>query len=560
LSVCETVELIAERRYGRLIMPVPSIIHAYVPVRKLIVAPVLALSLLFVTKPATAKGPGSTARIPLEPLGFQLPQTQFLLAGSTMMTLDFVDDQHLLLSYSTKRLLKRLPECPASDQDRVIDAVLIELPDGKPIAHASWRVHDRGQYLWNLGQGRFMLRNRDTLTTIAPMANHMKGDAFKERPFIETKRRIGGVILSPDADLLILETLEPLKAGGLEEAASATAADDARSHVEDPVQINFFKLGPVRGDEVQLTPGAATRSRTPGRIPANAAGYISILDQGQQHWAFDFNGYDGTKKELAPFDSTCRPSTMLVSRGEFIAFGCHTSHTPQVIGGFNMRGEEMWEQNMLETYISPTFAFAPAAGRFAFSRVIMHTSLVTDETIAPELVDSQSIIVYQTESGRQILQVKATPVARAGQNFALAPDGMSLAVIRTDAIEIYTLPQPTGKEREAMKLVEAAAPKVEEAPISSAMLMSSPVPPAESTNTIAPAEPKAPAAIDSAAGSSAPASPSPSTPAGSQSPAANSKADDGTADEEHKPRKPPTLYNEPGEHRPPDSSRPTSPQ
>ncbi|MBS1800940.1 MAG: hypothetical protein JSS95_14080 [Acidobacteria bacterium] len=557
-------------------MPVPSIIHAYAPVRKLTGATALGLSLLFVTNSAVAKGPGSTTSIPLEPLGFQLPQTQFLLAGSTMMTLDFVDDQHLLLTYSAKRLLKRLPDCPPSDQDRVIDAVLIALPEGKAVAHTSWRVHDRGQYLWNLGRGRFMLRNRDTLTTIAPAMNNAKGNAFRESPFIETKRRIDGVVLSPDADLLVLETLEPLPpTSGLEEAASASPATSSGSdpsHADKPVQINFFKLRPANSDEVQITPGAAARARTPGRIPANAAGYLSILDQGQQHWAFDFNGYDGTKKELAPFDSTCRPVPMLVSRGEFIAFGCHLSHTPQVIAGFNMRGEEMWEQNMTETYISPTFAFAPEAGRFAFSRVITHTSLVTDETIMPELVDSQSIIVYQTESGRQILQVKATPVARAGQNFALAPDGMSLAVIRTDAIEVYTLPPPTGKEREAMKLAEAATPKAkDDAPISSAMFVASPAAATESTNSIAPAEPKPPAAVDSAAGSSA--SPAPTSPAEPAStPAVNSqatatrpsgetaKSDDDTSDKEQKPRKPPTLYNEPGEHGATGSSKPASPQ
>ncbi|MBS1821054.1 MAG: hypothetical protein JST61_03630 [Acidobacteria bacterium] len=556
-------------------MPVPSIIHAYAPVRKLTGATVLALSLFFVTKPADAKGPGSVQRIPLEPLGFQLPQTQFLLAGNTMMTLDYVDDQHLLLTYSAKRLLKRLPDCPPSDQDRVIDAVLVQLPDGKAVAHTSWRVHDRGQYLWNLGKGRFMLRNRDTLTTIAPAMNYAKGDAFRERPFIETKRRIGGVLLSPNADLLVLETLDPLpQTSGLEEAASASpATGSGQSHTGKPVQINFFKLRPSSDDEVRITPGAAARSRTPGRIPANAAGYISILDQGQQHWAFDFNGYDGTKKELAPFDSTCRPLPMLVSPGEFIAFGCHLGHTPQVIGGFNMRGEEMWEQNLPETYISPTFAYAPEAGRFAFSRVITHTSLITDETIMPELVDSQSIIVYQTESGRQILQVKATPVARAGQNFALALDGMSLAVIRTDAIEIYPLPPATGKEREAMKLAEAATPKVQdETPISSAMLAASPATPEETTNNIAPAEPKAPAAVDSSTTGNTdggtPASPASTEPApapaasaqAAASPGEAAKTEDSAASEERKPRKPPTLYNEPGEHGASASSKPTSPQ
>jgi len=29
-----------------------------------------------------------------------------------------------------------------------------------------------------------------------------------------------------------------------------------------------------------------------------------------------------------------------------------------------MSGEEMWEQNMTETYVAPTFDYAPRAGRF----------------------------------------------------------------------------------------------------------------------------------------------------------------------------------------------------
>jgi len=472
-------------------MPVPSIIHANLPLRKLTGSALLAVSLLFVTKLLQAKGPGPAVRIPLDPLGFQLPQTQFLLAGSTMMTVDFVDNKHLLLTYSTKRLLKRLPDCPASDQDRVIDAVLVQLPDGKALARTSWRVHDRGQYLWNLGLGRFLLRNRDTLTTIAPLVNSAVGDSFKERPFIETKRRIGGILLSPDADLLILETLEPLEPSGLEEAtgSSAVTSDVQKARAANPVQINFFNLTLRQGDRIDITDGPATRSRTPGRIPANSAGYISVLDQGQQHWAFDFNTYDGKKKELAPFDSTCRPSPILVSRAHFVAFGCHLSHTPQVMGGFNMRGEEMWEQSMQETYIAPSFTYAPAAGRFAFSRMLTHTSLVTDETISPELVVGQSIIVYQTETGRQILRVDATPVARAGQNFALAPDGLSLAVIRTDALEIYSLPPLTGKEREAVKLAEASAPRLEGS-LSSAALVESVPGSSEASATIGPPAPK----------------------------------------------------------------------
>jgi hypothetical protein len=308
----------------------------------------------------------------------------------------------------------------------------------------------------------------------------------------------------------------------------------------------------------------------PGRIPANSAGYISVVDQGQQHWAFDFNTYDGKKKELAPFDSTCRPSPILVSRGQFVAFGCHLSHTPQVIGGFNMRGEEMWEQSMQETYLAPSFSYATAAGRFAFSRMLTHTSLVTDETISPELVVGQSIIVYQTETGRQILHVDATPVARAGQNFALSPDGLSLAVIRTDALEIYSLPPLTGKEREAVKLAEEAAPRAEGAP-SSAALGETPLGSSAEPAAITSPEPKvsdpadagaktnpATTQADTAQGASSSATQSPEAPAiGAELPSTRksvkndspgTEKNENPATDDQKPRKPPTLYNDPAEH------------
>src|SRR4051794_25889567 len=171
-------------------MPVPSIIHASLGVRKLL----SLLLLVFVTGGAFAKGPDPVAKIPLEPLGFPTLPNQFLLSGSSMYTVDFVDEKHLLVSFSTKRLLKRMSECPATDQDRIVDAILLEVPSGKVLARTSWRMHDRGQYLWNLGQGRFMLRVRDVLTTFAPVVNLAKGDAFRERPFINSERRIGGVL------------------------------------------------------------------------------------------------------------------------------------------------------------------------------------------------------------------------------------------------------------------------------------------------------------------------------------------------------------------------------
>ncbi|HEU4636003.1 MAG TPA: hypothetical protein VFS41_07490, partial [Edaphobacter sp.] len=270
--------------------------------------------------------------------------------------------------------------------------------------------------------------------------------------------------------------------------------------------------------------------------------------------------YGGKTKELAGFDSTCRPSPVLVSSSEFIAFGCRASHTPQVIAGFNLRGEEMWEQNMTESYVSPSFSYAPGSGRFAISRVLTHTSMVETEMVSPEIFDSQVVTVYQTDSGRQLLRVDAAPIARAGQNFALSPDGMRLAVVRNDALEIYNLPQLTMDERKAVQMAEASAPQIDGDP---ALLLSatgsgpagsdggtssaaprpqvpqtaaSTVPASTSTQT------PPPPAVDSAK----PAEPSTSAAQPQAAQQNESSSGDQVGDAPEQRRRPPTLYA-PGE-------------
>ncbi|QHS52129.1 hypothetical protein [Edaphobacter sp. 12200R-103] len=537
-------------------MPVPSIIFASLRLRKPSYGFLLALVLGFVTNAAQAKGPDPAERIPLDPLGFQAPQTQFMLAGSSMMTVDFVDPSHLLLTYNAKRLLKRLADCPPGDQDRFVEAVLLELPSGKALARTLWRTHDHGQYLWNLGRGRFMLRIRNTLTTFAPMVNLPHGNAFNQRAFIRTDRRIGGILLSPDADLMILETMD---------TRDPEVLGDQPDKDDKPVQINFFRLISLAGDDMDVRPAGVLRSRAAGRIPANAAGFIAILDGGRQRWSFNFKSYGGQTKELAGFDSTCRPSPILVSRSEFIAFGCHASHTPQVIGAFNLRGEEMWEQNMSESYVSPSFAYAPGSGRFAISRVLTRASMVEDETVSAEMFDSQAVTVYQTDSGRQLLRVDAAPIARAGQNFDLSPDGMHLAIIRDGSLEVYNLPALTPDERKAVQMAEASAPQIDGDP---AMLLSSsgsgPANAGSSAGS-SPPTPELPHAADAASSNSGPAQPPPAAPpadaaqpnATGSTAATASQPSGGAASETAAPptrlgdvqeqhRRPPTLYA-PGE-------------
>jgi len=496
-----------------------------------------------------ARGPEPPLRLPLEPFGFQPLSQQFLLAGSSMLTIHYVDNQHLLLTFSARHLLKRLPDEPEDDMDRTIDAVLLELPTGHILARTTWRTHDHGQYLWSLGRGHFLLRIRDTLTTFAPLANLATGQPFAEHPFLSTEnRRIAVIILSPDADFLTVETIRRTPPAPKPKTPLFGPTPVEPAPEPKIVQVNFYRLHvPDESDaEVKASFAGIARAIGAGGLPVSAAGYLFTVDQGHQHYAFDFHSYAGKVEELSPFDSTCSPFPLFVSHSEFIVFGCRNGHAVGVVGGFNMRGQEMWEQGLFGDFIAPSLVYAPSSGRFALSRVLLHSSSASDQPVSADEISAQTVVVYQTESGKQILHADCTPVERAGQNFALSPDGLSLSLIHADAIEIYRLPPLTSKEENAVKLAETSAPPETDLPVR----LESPLSPSaeEADSTVQPEAQPANAVVPDTADTATPGSTQSST---QTSPAAPATAPSGEATqasgdpapEEH--RKRPTLYTLP---------------
>ncbi|HXC95787.1 MAG TPA: hypothetical protein VNU92_08795 [Edaphobacter sp.] len=444
-------------------MPVPKypIPNLYFLFRKVWAA------LFLLAIPLFGKGPEPPLRIPLQNFGFQPISNEFLLNGSSMFTIHYVDDKHLLLTFVVHRLIPRLPDEPKDDLDRLVDGLLVELPSGKILARTSWHLHDHAQYLWNLGHGHFLLRVRDTLTTIAPLANLGKAEPFDQHPFLESPdRHLAALIPSPEGDLLIIESVKRKPPhSGIRASVVGPPVPSGQSE-KNPVQIDFLRLNVTDdGGPIQGSFAGAVQSDNTGDVPVTTAGYLAIVDQGRPHWAFDFHSFAGKVHELSPFDSTCSPVPIFVSRSEFIAFGCRGGRTMQQIGGFNMRGEEMWEQGLFGDFVAPSLAFSPASGRFALSRILLRTSAVSDQPISVDEVSGQSVVVYQTGTGKQLLRADCSPAERAGQNFALSPNGETLAVIHADALEIYTLPPLTNKDQNDIKLAQSTAPAENDLPI-----------------------------------------------------------------------------------------------
>jgi hypothetical protein len=412
----------------------------------------------------------ASVRIPLSSMGYQPLSQDFLLAGSSMLTVDFVDHDHLLVTFSVRRLMKRVPDDPANDEDRTIGAFVVELPSGKVMAKTEWRVHDRSRYLWNLGRGRFLLRVRDRLTLFAPMNAANAAEPFREIPLMENERHVVAVLISPEKDLLTVETTGFAMGSG--ESSGGYSIDPA------PVQIDFYRLSDREAalDGLAVTPAGTIRTKTAVTLPISAAGRLEAKEDGKNGWLFNFDEHAGKVDELAGFVTTCFPRSTLVGHGEFVAFGCHGLNNALDLAGFNMKGEEMWQENFLDAQIAPTFEFAPMAGRFALGRTLVGGDFDPDGSLPPSVVTGQEVRVYQSYNGRVVFHIDCTPVERAGHNFALSEDGMSLAVVRQTtvryaatkdyaayaqqeaAVEVYALPALSGEDRAAVKEAQKLAP------------------------------------------------------------------------------------------------------
>ena len=492
---------------------------------------IAALTLLFASLLASAKGPEPPLRLALQPMGFQPPGAGIMASIGSSSTVHFIDDQHLLVTFPVRRLMKRLPEDPVDDEDHTIEAVVVHLPSGKVLARTSWRMHDSAQYLWKLGHGRFLLRMRNVLTTFMPVENLAHGDAFVEQPFLASERRLAAILLSPDRDLITVESVQqpPVSQDPTTSAAYASSPASRRT------QLNFYRILEPDQPYDRVLVQAAGLGAAPGLVSLSitSAGYIEVLQESATRWLFDFDPYVGKYVELSPIDSSCRPRPVFVSASEFVSFGCRGSDDKLMIGGFNMRGEQMWQQNFMDTHAFPNFSFAPAAGRFALSRNILagnSGSLGMTVDFAPSSFTTQEIRVYQTYNGRQLLRVEASPVQQAGQNYDLSPDGLRLAAIRDGAVEIHRLPGLVGSDESAVKTARSLEPRDDHAMVS---LISHVKIAAGNATVSQPAAQVVPTQVAPAPTFAAPAPP------------AENSAAAGDEQPGNGPRKPPTLYTLP---------------
>jgi hypothetical protein len=378
-------------------------------------------------------GPGPEERIMVGPLGYRPPGTLYILSGKAFSSLDFIDAHHLLFTFHQPRLMRREQDAGRSEDDQMIQALVLDLPSGAVQTSSEWRMHDRSRYLWSLGDGKFLVRQRN--------AYLLTDASLKLRPYIDVSTPVLATEVSPDGSILVIEHQFERHTAEQHAKLEAQADQFGESPPAEDTQITLM-------DTSSRKVLGALHTELPINVPITSNGYVAASrDKGQDQFVVRFTPFEGQPIVLGKVASTCTPHENFLNQKALVIESCGPKSADVFLDAWTTEGKKLWNGRREGHFVWPVYAYSRTGSRFAVS--VLHISHTIDlaDSLNDEDVREQVVQVFDSATGVLLMSTTASPVLTAGQNFALSEDGGRLAVLRQGAIEIYQVPEPPAPEK-----------------------------------------------------------------------------------------------------------------
>jgi hypothetical protein len=370
--------------------------------------------------------------IPIEPLGFSAPAQFYLGTRNCMVSLDFLDEDHLLLTFRIPGLIHRdhRDGVPSGDE-RKVRALVLHLPDGAVQAEAVWSLHDRRRYLWMLDNGQFLLRDREELKV---------GDASLQlKPFLRFPGPVLWVEMDPNRKFVVTGSSEPptsaSRAGEVASAGPAAAAlvsDDSKDSHEPDLVLRILARDSGKVLLVSHVQSAI-------HLPINSDGFLETLRGIGKSWLIQLAHFEGGNTPLGSVDSFCSPELDFVSSRLFLATTCQSDGGPRVVA-MTTGGKRLWENGGGGSLIWPALMTSADGLRIARETLEVNHSVNAFAPLGTDDIKGQDVQVFDAATGKIVLRAKASPIFDIGGNVALSPSGRRAAIIMAEGLQIFDLP------------------------------------------------------------------------------------------------------------------------
>jgi hypothetical protein len=426
------------------------------------------------------------ASIPVTPLGFTAPSTNYLGTRNSFVSLDFLDEDRILFTFRVPGLIHRDLRTGEESSERQIRAVVLKLPQGageaRVEAEALWPVHDRVRYLWPLKDGHFLLRDRSSL---------LLGDAtLALKPFLDFPGPLLWVELDPTQQFLVTNSREPLAAPAkpaaqpsssspagsksspvsspvsdplanpVANSASSPASSPASNPLSSPVSSPPTASATVTTDQDDKTAEEGrpelvvrilrresgevmlvSRVRSAVHLPINDAGYLENLRSRGMEWMLNLSYFTGGSRILGSIDTACDPDDEFLSQGEILITGCSPDGATKLVA-MTTEGKTLWIAQAPATQLWPRSTVASNGSRLAWITLDANRPLSMFAPMDSEDVKEQSVTVFDAATGDVAFVSPLSPILDAGGNVALSPSGRRVALLNAGAIQIFDLPAP----------------------------------------------------------------------------------------------------------------------
>jgi hypothetical protein len=369
-------------------------------------------------RPGEAAGVQPEVRIPVERLGYTVPGELPSLYAYALVELYYVDATHLLFVFNRQGLIRRDNSCPLPDaEQRMVRAVVLELPTGKVIHQADWNLYDLNDYLWSLNDGSFLMRRCMQLERV--------GATLMPKPLIAAAGKIDDVTFAPDRSLMSVEE-EPPPAAPSAKGKSYTQQPPLR-----PISVQFIGLQPLRVV-------ARTRVQTPGDIPLINSGILAPLPGKSARWQYTLIPFTGAPRQVVSVTSYCRPQTVPLASAIFLSMLCPN---PQALeyDGYNLQGGHMWRMSFDQMHLMPEYLLSRDGSLFGIETLHLIRPTAGIGSLTKDDVNGQFLDIFNTSTGKPMGELQISPIYTGGRNADFSPDGTRVAILRNGAIEIYRL-------------------------------------------------------------------------------------------------------------------------
>jgi len=360
-------------------------------------------------------------RIPVVPLGYLPPGDLPAFYYYAMVELHFIDADDLMFAFNTPGLLKRDDNCPDSDVQRRVHAVVLQLPSGRVLKQANWELYDFMDFLWGLGKGKLLLRRCNQFDSI--------GADLDPQVLIQGVGTVEDVSFSPDHSMVVVQ--EKVKPDAEDKLSGALPSMLAQETEAQRTNVSFIQLNPLHMI-------AHAEIAVPSEIPVIANGLFEVLTAPDDQWVINLQVFHQAERQIATIHSLCPPAVQAISNTVFMAATC-SKNNQKTSEGYNLQGTLLWKIAFPPDQYNPRLILIPNGSRFAIESLRLKHPHAALDPLTKEDVAGEDIDIYDTFSGVRIATFQTSPAYTGGRNVDFSPDGTRMAVLHDGAIEIYSL-------------------------------------------------------------------------------------------------------------------------